>query len=41
MSRSLRLYFDDILVSCDKILRYSKGLDYKNFMEDELRLMLL
>ncbi len=37
MSRSLRLYFDDILVSCDKILRYSQGLDYKSFMEDELR----
>ena len=37
MSRSLRLNFDDILVSCDKILRYSKGLDYKNFMADELR----
>ena len=37
MSRSLRLYFDDILVSCDKILRYSKGLDYKTFMAVELR----
>ncbi|MEL4894047.1 HepT-like ribonuclease domain-containing protein [Crocosphaera sp. Alani8] len=37
MSRSLRLYFDDILVSCNKILRYSQGLDYKSFMEDELR----
>ncbi|MDJ0598470.1 MAG: DUF86 domain-containing protein [Crocosphaera sp.] len=37
MSRSLRLYFDDILVGCDKILRYSQGLDYKSFMGDELR----
>ncbi|WP_107668527.1 DUF86 domain-containing protein [Cyanothece sp. BG0011] len=37
MSRDLRLYFDDILVSCDKILRYSQGLDYKTFIEDELR----
>ncbi|NQZ65433.1 HepT-like ribonuclease domain-containing protein, partial [Crocosphaera sp.] len=37
MSRSLRLYFDDILISCDKILRYSEGLDYESFMGDELR----
>jgi uncharacterized protein with HEPN domain len=37
MSRSLRLYCDDILISCDKILRYTKGLDYNSFFADELR----
>ncbi len=37
MSRSLRLYFDDILISCDKILRYTQGLDYDSFIADELR----
>lgn len=37
MSRSLRLYFEDILSSCDKILRYTKGMDYDQFINDELR----
>lgn len=37
MSRSLRLYCDDILISCDKILRYTQGLDYNSFFADELR----
>lgn len=31
MSRSLKLYCDDILTSCDKILRYTNGLDYDSF----------
>ncbi|HAC63346.1 MAG TPA: nucleotidyltransferase [Cyanothece sp. UBA12306] len=26
-----------MVVSCDKILRYSQGIDYKSFMGDELR----
>ncbi|WP_246605546.1 HepT-like ribonuclease domain-containing protein [Sphaerospermopsis torques-reginae] len=37
MSRSLKLYCDDIVVSCDKIIRYTKGLDYDTFFADELR----
>ena len=37
MSRSLRLYCDDILISCNKILRYTKELDYNSFITDELR----
>ena len=37
MSRSLRLYCDDVLISCDKILRYTQGLDYNSFFADELR----
>ena len=37
MSRSLRLYFDDILISCDKITRYTQGLNYDSFIADELR----
>jgi len=37
MSRSLRLYFEDILNSCHKVLRYTKGISYDQFFEDELR----
>ena len=37
MSRSLKLYCDDILISCDKILRYTQGLDDNRFFADELR----
>jgi uncharacterized protein with HEPN domain len=37
MSRSLKLYCDDIVVSCDKIIRYTQGLDYDTFFADELR----
>ncbi|BAZ78852.1 DUF86 domain-containing protein [Sphaerospermopsis kisseleviana CS-549] len=37
MSRSLKLYCDDILISCDKILRYTQGLDERSFFADELR----
>jgi uncharacterized protein with HEPN domain len=37
MSRSLKLYCDDILISCDKILRYTQGLDDQSFFGDELR----
>ena len=37
MSRSLKLYCDDILISCDKVLRYTQGLDDNSFFADELR----
>ncbi|MEA5617483.1 DUF86 domain-containing protein [Cronbergia sp. UHCC 0137] len=37
MSRSLKLYCDDILISCDKILRYTQGLDFESFITDELK----
>ncbi|AHJ28003.1 DUF86 domain-containing protein [Nodularia spumigena] len=37
MSRNLRLYFEDILNSCDKVLRYTEGISYDQFFEDELR----
>ncbi|WP_016953654.1 DUF86 domain-containing protein [Anabaena sp. PCC 7108] len=37
MSRSLRLYFEDILNSCHKVLRYTEGISYDQFFEDELR----
>jgi uncharacterized protein with HEPN domain len=37
MSRSLRLYFEDILNSCNKVLRYTEGITYDQFFEDELR----
>ena len=37
MSRSLRLYFEDILSSCNKVLRYTKGLNYEQFIGDDLR----
>ncbi|GEM_PF-130290 len=36
MSRSLKLYCDDILISCDKILRYTDGLDYDIFIPNQL-----
>ncbi len=38
MSRSLRLYFSDILSSCHKVLHYTKSMNYDQFFEDELRL---
>lgn len=37
MSRNLRLYFDDILRSCEKILRYTQELDYDSFLVNDLR----
>jgi uncharacterized protein with HEPN domain len=36
MSRSLRLYLDDIINSCNKIVRYTKKLDYDSFIKNEL-----
>jgi uncharacterized protein with HEPN domain len=38
MSRSLKLYFEDILNSCHKIIRYTEGLEYEEFIKDDLRL---
>jgi len=38
MSRSLRLYFEDILSSCHKVSRYTEGIKYEEFIEDDLRL---
>ncbi len=36
MSRSLRLYLDDIINCCDKIIRYTEQLNYDGFTNDEL-----
>jgi uncharacterized protein with HEPN domain len=35
MSRDIRLYLDDIRESCEKILRYSYGLNFEQFVSDE------
>ena len=35
MSRSTRLYLQDIQSSARKILRFTKGLSYEKFVEDE------
>lgn len=35
MSRDWTLYLDDILESCDKILRYSAGMSLEQFKTDE------
>ena len=35
MSRDIRLYLDDILQSCRKILRYTEGMDFTQFQDDE------
>ncbi len=35
MSRDVRLYLDDIRASCEKILRYSQGMDFEQFVSDE------
>ena len=37
MSRSLRLHDDDVLTSCDKILRYTQGLDYDSFFAKDIK----
>ena len=36
MSRDYRLYLDDIATSCAKILRYTTGLDFEAFLENDL-----
>lgn len=36
MSRRETLYLDDIRESCEKVLRFTKGMTYKDFVHDEL-----
>lgn len=35
MSRDWRIYLDDILTSCQKVQRYTKGMNQKDFLNDE------
>jgi uncharacterized protein with HEPN domain len=35
VSRDWRLYWDDIIVACEKVLRYTEGMDRDAFLEDE------
>jgi uncharacterized protein with HEPN domain len=35
MSRNTQLYLDDIREACEKIMRYSQGLDLDQFVQDE------
>ncbi|MGK7946592.1 MAG: DUF86 domain-containing protein [Microcystaceae cyanobacterium] len=35
MSRSLRLYFDDILIAGEKVIRYTMGMNFTEFVADE------
>ena len=37
MSRDPRLYLEDIRASCEKVLRYSTGLSFEQFTQDDLR----
>lgn len=36
MSRDESLYFADIIESCEKVLRFTKGMTYKDFVHDDL-----
>jgi len=36
MSRDETLYLDDIRESCEKVLRFTKGMTYKDFVHDDL-----
>jgi uncharacterized protein with HEPN domain len=36
MSRDESLYLEDIQNSCEKVLRFTKGMTYKDFVYDEL-----
>ncbi len=36
MSRDVSLYLADIQESCEKVLRFTKGMTYKDFVHDEL-----
>ena len=36
MSRNESLYLEDIQKSCEKVLRFTKGMTYKDFVYDEL-----
>jgi len=36
MSRNESLYLADIREACEKVLRFTKGMSYKNFVNDDL-----
>jgi uncharacterized protein with HEPN domain len=36
MSRREELYLEDIQESCEKVLRFTKGMTYKDFVHDDL-----
>jgi uncharacterized protein with HEPN domain len=36
MSRDESLYLADILESCEKVIRYTRGMTYKKFVNDDL-----
>jgi uncharacterized protein with HEPN domain len=35
MSRELRLYLADIQVACEKVLRYTDGMEFEQFLVDD------
>lgn len=35
MSRDLQLYLTDILVACEKVLRYTNGMTFEQFIADD------
>jgi uncharacterized protein with HEPN domain len=35
MSRDLRLYLTDILIAGEKVLRYTEGMNFENFVADD------
>ncbi len=35
MSRDLRLYLTDILISGEKVFRYTEGMNFENFVADD------
>lgn len=35
MSRNLQLYLNDILVACEKVLRFTDGMDFDEFIADD------
>lgn len=35
MSRSIRLYLEDILTSCTKVKRYTQGMTFEDFQTDD------
>ena len=37
MSRDESLYLADIQESCEKVMRFTKGMTYKDFVHDDLR----
>jgi uncharacterized protein with HEPN domain len=35
VSRSLRLYLEDLLISCEKVLRFTNQLTFEEFVAEE------